>query len=224
MRRLFFILIESLLIIVASGGATLAFFGSWAYTPLRNYIGSHWAIGAIYLPLLILALLSLFGFFNIVIRGKGPGSFTWLTVFFSLPSILSFDSINVLSIFHVDFHLTTSLSFTEVFGIGVLIIVTYLTLNSMRILDQNRRDLQKREADAEDIDNIDNKSYISLLLVTIISLIAMDTVALLAFNLESLVKTKLITLQWDIAVLGLSCLVIIAAYIYWVGSRRKRNY
>ena len=93
----------------------------------------------------------------------------------------------------------------------------------MSIFKHSRKSLEKRGASTDDIENVNSQSHFMLLLVTGYAVVAATIIALLSRSLESLTFSYLIYVPWNVVLIGLGCVMILAIYIYWLGSRRNNN-
>jgi hypothetical protein len=215
--------IECILISVVSFCASAAFTSSNVYTLLQSPIALHYPKISPYLPEIIWLLIFLFGFQSIVLRNKGGGNFTWLAIIVSLPSLLSYDSINIFNIAGLDFKAVTKIGFIELFGLGIIIILSYIMLNYMSVLKQSRRNLIKREASAGDVDEVNSKGYFFLLLATGAAILTVASVTLISQGLKSLILPLFSRLSWNLVLVALGCIFILAVYLYWLGSKRHSD-
>jgi hypothetical protein len=215
-------LVELILIGIASLGGGLAFVSSSTYAWLYRLINSHFPSVSPYLPVFFWLFLFLIGILFIFIGNKGSGGFTWLLVIFSLPSILSFNSLDLLKIVGSKTNLTSTLPFAALLCLGVMIIVCYILLNYMTLMKQSRRSLVKRGASLEDVENINTQSHRWLFLMTLATVGVITLVVLLGQLLESALFPSLNKSGWIIIWIGLGCTLILAVYIYWLGSHRAR--
>jgi hypothetical protein len=79
--------------------------------------------------------------------------------------------------------------------------------------------LIKKVADPEDIENVSAKSHQILLLVLFCSIFLAACVILIAVNLKSWILPVFGQLPWNVVFIGIGCLLILAIYIYWLGTR-----
>ena len=200
-----------------------AFINSNAYTLLQSPIASHYPGINPYLPDIIWSVIFLFGVQSIILRSKGGGTFTWLVVIFSLPSLLSYNSINIFNIFGLTFKAITRINFYQLLGLGILIMLGYVLLSHMSVLKQSRRSLIKRHANLVDIEEVNSQGYLFILLATAAALITVALLALIARGIEVLIFPLLSRLSWNLVLLGLGCILVLAVYLYWLGSQRHSN-
>jgi len=213
--------IEWILISLLSLCGSFSFTNSNLYVWIQSSISSHIPEIIPYLPEIIWGILFLFGLQSIILRNKGGGSFTWLVIVVSLPSILSFDTINIFKVFGLDLKAMSKINFYGLLGIGVSIVIGYVLLNHLCLFKQNRLSLIKRRADPGDIDKVNTHSYLLLLISIAVTLFLGILVALVSHSLELLILPLLNRLSWNAALIGLGCILILAVFIYWLGSQRQ---
>jgi hypothetical protein len=217
--RTFYLFAEISLIGIMSLCGTFALTSSKIYQSLHELFYLYPV--APYVSLIIWVLLLILGILIIILRGKSSGVFTGLVIFISLPSMLSFNSIDLARLFHLESigaAFSTTLNFFETLIIGLVIIICYLSLNFMNILKKSRSSLIKQGATPSDIDSIYSKSHLVLLEVMGIVLIITVIIAAFAQGIELLLSS---VIQWNLVLLGLGCTLLIVVYIYWIVSRRK---
>jgi hypothetical protein len=93
----------------------------------------------------------------------------------------------------------------------------------MRELKLFRLSLVKKEADNTDIEQVSVKSHQLLLLALFCALVLAALITLLAANLESWLLPYFSRLPWNVELIGLLCLLILAIYIYWLGTRHSSS-
>ena len=212
---------EWALIAVIGLCGTLAFASSGAYSFLHNFLLSHYPEIGRYFIAIIWGFLALVGIFSISFRRKGGGRLTWFALIFAMPSILAFDKLNIPGLLGIKIELTTELAFWQVMALTVGILSAYLLLNFMRELKLFRLKLIKKEADSADIAMVSVNSHQILLLVLLCALVLTALISLLAVNLESWLLPNFSRLPWNVVLIGIGCLLILAAYIYWLGTHRS---
>jgi hypothetical protein len=211
-----------LLLIAAMGGiGAYAFLASGAYEAVNNYGTAHHLGFMSYLPLLIWLFIAGFGLLNIVIFNRGSGSFTWLVVIFSLPSLLAHNSVDWAGMAGLKLNLSTSLGFNAMLALGVLTMTGYVILNYLRFFKESEHSMIERQADQNDIENINGFSNSALLIAVSGALAATALVAFLARGLEKLALDAVKKMPWNTVLIGLFCFLLLAFYLYWLGARRK---
>jgi hypothetical protein len=212
----------AMLLIAAMGGiGAYAFMASSAYDAVRNYGAAHHLGFMPYLPLIIWLFITDFGVLNIVLFKRGSGSFTWLVVIFSLPSLLAHNTVDWAGMAGLKLNISTSLGFNLVLALGILTMTGYVILNYLRFFKESERSMITRQADRNDIESINGFSNLSLLLAVAGSLAATALVAFLARGLENLALNAVRKMPWNTVFIGLFCFLLLAFYLYWLGARRK---
>lgn len=213
-----------MVLIAALGGiGAYAFLASSAYDAVRNFSEAH-TIGFMpYLPLIIWSIITSFGILNIVFANRDSGSFIWLVVIFSLPSLLAHNTVEWQKIFGFNLKLTTSLSFNSMLALGVLIIAGYIILDYLRVFRQAGQKMTERQVTPADIENVNNFSSLSLFLAVLSAIAATALVTFLSYSLENLALGFMQRLPWNTVLIGMFCLLLIAFYLYWLFARRRNN-
>ena len=120
-----------------------------------------------------------------------------------------------------DFKLTTSLGFDSMLTFGVLTITGYVILDYLRLFKQSEHNMAARGVTPADIESVSGFSNLALFLAISGALIATALVGFLARGLESLALDYLRQLPWNVVLIGLFCLLLIAFYLYWLFARRR---
>jgi hypothetical protein len=216
-------IVEWVLIAVIGLCGTLAFSSSGAYSLLHRFLLTHYPDIGHYLIAIIWALLALMGLFSVSLQRKGGGFLTWLALILSSPSILAFNKLDIPRMLGLDFTISTSLSFWQVLILTVVILSAYLLLNFMRELKIFRLGLSKKGAESKDIENISIKSHQFLLAALLGALVLTVVLAWLAFGLETLLLPYFKHIAWNVVLIGTGCLLVLAAYIYWLGTHQSSS-
>jgi hypothetical protein len=213
-------LAEWILIGVMSLCGTLSFSHSNTCTWIQEHAIAHYPAISYWLPAIIWGVMFLLGI-CLVTLANGSGKYTWLVVLFALPSLLSFNSIDILNIIHLSLPATTTLTFIQTLVLSFTIIACYLLLNCMCIFKKERNNLKKRGAESVDIENTQYGSYIWLLALIGSTIISVTAIALLAEEFSSILSSRLAEMPWSIILAGFFCIIILAVYLYWLGLRRN---
>jgi len=209
------------LIAALSAAGSFAFASSGAFIAVRDYGQAHQLGYMPYLPLIIWCVMTTFGVLNIIVFNRGAGSFSCLVMIFCLPSLLGLNTVDWPGVFGADFKFTTSLGFAGMMIIGLLVISGYVVLNYIRDFKQSEQNMVNRGATPADIEDVSSFSYGSLITSIAIAIAATALVAFLGRGLESIILNYLRKLPWNIGFIGLSCFMLLAFYIYWLGARRR---
>jgi hypothetical protein len=211
-----------LLLIAAMGGiGAYAFLASSAYDAVTHYGAAHHLGFMPYLPIIIWLFITGFGVVNIVVFNRGSGSFTWLALIFSLPSLLAHNTVDWAGMAGLKLNLSTSLGFNSMLALGVLTMTGYVILNYLRFFKESEHSMIARQADQNDIESINGFSNLSLLIAVTGALAATALVAFLARGLENLAIEAVKNMPWNTVFIGLFCFLLLAFYLYWLGARRK---
>jgi len=90
----------------------------------------------------------------IILRRDSAGWFVTIITILCLPSIFSFNNIDLLHIFGGQSHVTTQLSLTQMISIGLLIMAAYFILDLINQLKINWLKLQTRQATETDLRSV----------------------------------------------------------------------
>jgi hypothetical protein len=193
------------------------------YVLVRNPIAAANPAVGHYLPLIIWAIVFLFGFQSVILRKKGGGGLLWFVLVISFPALWSFISLNYLKIFGVSLKYAPEMNLYLAIGLGILIMTCYSLLNSMSVLKQFRRSLIKRKANPDDIENVHMKSNVFLLIAGGASLVTAAVITLMSAGIGTLFSMIIPKVPMYSILVGLGCILILAVYLYWVGSRKYQE-
>jgi hypothetical protein len=216
-------LTEIMVIALVGAIGAYAFLASNAYEAVKSYGAVHHIGFMPYLPLLIWIFISGSGFLNIVMFNRGSGAFTWLAVIFSLPSLLAHNTMDWWGMVGLKLKLTTTLGFNSMLALGVLTITGYVILNYLRFFKESEHSMITRQADQNDIENINGFSNLSLLMAAAGAVAGTALIVFLARGLETLVLDAIRKMSWNTVFIGLFCFLLIAFYLYWLSARRREN-
>ena len=202
---------------------TLSFVSSGTYSFLSNYIISHYPEIGRYLIALIWVFLAAIGVFSVSFRRKGGGRFTWFALVFALPSILTFNKLDVPGLLGLKVEFTTKLEFWQALTLSIGILTSYLLLNFMREFKIFRLSLHKKMADPADIKNWLINSHRILLLTLLCALVLTAVISLTAVNLEARLMPFFSWLPWNIILIGVGCFLVLALYVYWLGTHHPSS-
>ena len=204
------------------GTATLA--SSKLFTSFQGFIRVRVPGIVPYTALIIGVVLFLIGMFLIMAKNRGRGFFAALVVLVALPSILSFDSLDLFRLLKLDSvraQFTTKLNSAEMTALGAGIITCYLLINFMSLLRKSRNDIAAQGADLSGTDSVYFKSHLGLLAITAIALTIAVLIMGLAWGIELVSHTAMAHWSGSLFVVGLGCVLLLITYVYWVVSRRK---
>ncbi len=212
---------ELALIAALSGIGVYALVNSNIFSVVREFGEAHHYVFIYYLPVILWGLVFAYGMLNSILQGKGYGGFIWFVVVLSMPSLLSFNTVNWPGIFGSEYNLSTSLDFSEMLVLGVLVITGYIILNYFILFRQTRHNMISREVNPVDMESVTVYSYLALSLAVIAALAATMVVAFLSRNFELLVLDYIRNIPWNVVFIGLLCILLLAFYLYWLGARRR---
>jgi hypothetical protein len=204
----------------------IALIGVMSLCGVIAFISAHLFTLESYVPLIIWGALFSFGVLLIVLASRGLGMFTWLVILLSLPSILSFDSLDLpkmLQLFELDQVFKTNLGFFEILALVIIIITGYVLLNFILTLNKSRTWLVKRGANSADADRVFSKSYLGLILLAGMAVIMSTLIVVLTKFIELYSTPVLKTDAPSILMVGIICIVLIVIYLYWLAASRKQS-
>jgi hypothetical protein len=213
---------EWILIGVMGLCSTLAFSHSNAYTWIQEQISARYPAVIFYLPAILWGLIFVLGICLVILAGSS-GKFTWIVVLFTAPSLLSFDSINILKIVGSSLPAATSLTFKQALTACIAILVCYVLLNSLCILKKARQNLRKRGAGEADIAGVSAGNHLWLFILVACAILVVIVIALLAEGFNHLILPHLADMPWNFILVGFFCIILLAAYLYWLGLRRNSS-
>jgi hypothetical protein len=200
--------------------AVLAFSHSNAGVWLQERIAGKYPEIGLMLPWILWLLLFIAGVLLVYLAGSS-GKYTWLVVVFTLPSLLGFDSINILKIIRLDLPVTTTLTFIQALIMGIAIMTCYILLNRFCFFRKERNSFKKRGAGREDIETAYTGNYFWLWALIGVSVLIVALVAFLSVGLSSLLLVPLSQIPWNVILAGIICILVLAFYLYWLGLRRN---
>jgi uncharacterized membrane protein YiaA len=215
---------EAMLIGIMSLCGTITLASSKLFTSFQQSIKLHVPGVVSHITLIVGVVLFIIGVFLIMVKNRGRGFFAVLVMLLSFPSILSFDSLDLLKLFKLDSigaKFTTSLNSVEMTVLAVIIITCYLLINFTSLLRKSRNDLSKQGADIARTGEVYLKSHLVLLQMTAIALTIAAFIMVFALGIESISHVAVARLQWGLFFVGLGCVLLIIGSIYWITSRRK---
>jgi uncharacterized membrane protein YiaA len=215
---------EGALIAIMSLCGTAALASSQLYTSFQGFIRVRVPGIVPYTALIIGAVLFIIGVFLIMVKNRGRGFFAALVVLVSVPSILSFDSLDLFRLLKIDSvraQFTTKFNTAEMTALGAVIIICYLLINFMSLLRKSRNDLAAQGADLSGTDRVYFKSHFGLLAITAIALTIAVLITGLAWGIELAARSAMAHWSGSLFVVGLGCVLLITSSIYWIVSRRK---
>jgi hypothetical protein len=113
------------------------------------------------------------------------------------------------------------LTFLQTLALVMVLIVCYIFLNCLHIFKQTRHSQNTRGAEKKDIETIYSRSFIWLITGVAAVIFIAAVVALIASGLSALIKSRLADTPWNLVLAGLSCIIILAGYLYWLGIRKN---
>jgi hypothetical protein len=215
---------EAVLIGIMSLCGTIAFTSSQIFVSFQDFAMLRFPVIVRFTPIIIGTVLFTIGVLLIMIKNKGGSFFAGLVVVFSLPSILSFDSLDLLRFFKLDLirtQFTSNLNSNEIMAIGMVIITCYILIDFMSLLRKSRNNLSGQGADKSGTDVVYSRSHLVLLQIVVIAVIIAMLIMVFARGIELLALSSMTRLPWNLFFVGLGCITLIAVYIYWMVSRRK---
>lgn len=215
--------IELALIAALAGIGANSFSASGVYQAARDYGQTHNIAILPHLPVIIWGLLTLIGLLNIVLANRGSGFFTCLVMIFSLPSLLAHNTVDWAGILGWEIKLTTGLGFSTTLSLGALTITGYIILSFLRQFKQTTHSMTERRFNPADIESVSSFSHLSLGIAVLSAIGATALVGFLARMLEQAALNYIRQLPWNTVFIGLACLLIIAFYIYWLFSQRRKK-
>jgi hypothetical protein len=213
-------LVEWIVIALLALAGVLALTNASAYSWIHDPVADRVPALAPFLPVLIWALVFLFGVQSIIWRSKGGGTFTLLVGLISLPALMNFNSIDWLKFIGIQSHVTDGLGFFPCLVLGLLVMTGYLLLNLIGNLKQSRNSLQRRGADRADIQEFDIHGHFTTFLGIGVSLVAAMVIYGLSRGVEALSGGYISSVPWYILLIGFGCVIILAVYLYWLGMRK----
>ncbi|MBN1188623.1 MAG: hypothetical protein JXA46_02625 [Dehalococcoidales bacterium] len=212
--------IEWALVILMSLCCVLGFSHSIAGAGLQGWIADKYPEIGLMLFWIIWLLLFIAGILLAIFAGRN-GAFGWLAAVFILPSLLAFDSINILKVVHLDFGITTTLTFVQALIIGITVMTCHILLNLLNILKKERHVYEERGAGMKDIERAFSGNHIWLWALVTFSILIVSSIILLSAGLSTVLLGPVSGLPWNFVLPGIICILVLAIFLYWLGLRHN---
>jgi hypothetical protein len=208
-------LIQIIVITLMSLGASMAFAESGFGESLQKWAKMvSTPVGASF-TLIIWGFLFVIGLYTIVIRAKNAGFFAVLAILFSLPTLLTYNQINLLSFVSSDFSFDTFITFNMALVLGMVLIIGYIVLNLTQLVWHDQMNLKKRGTSQQDILFVSTRIHL-FLTISIASTILIVTLLVTLSKVGSTLISDTIK-PWIIAVISLVPTLGLTIYLFWVG-------
>jgi hypothetical protein len=178
-----------------------------------------------YFALIIWGVLFVIGVLMVALAGKKLGIFTWLVILFSSPATLSFNSLDLprlIKLGVINQVFKSDLSFSQILILGIIIITCYLLLYFILTINKTRVSLKKRGANSNETDKVFEKSYLVLLFFAGIAIFIAMLILAFTKGIELISTPMIKSISPSILLVGMICTILIALYLYWLVSSRKR--
>jgi hypothetical protein len=205
-------------VMVLSLCGTLSLLNSGLYASLEK--GLHNWLGS-YLAWLILGLMLALGGFLVLFKNKGGGILAVIAAVLSLPSILSFNSLDLLKIVNGTSHITTHLTFTQVMATGCLIISSYFLLDLTRQVKANESRFKARGASAPDLAAVSLHQLLISIILAGSALLASLIMLAISRGFEALFSKTVLPVSWWIVPAALFCIFVLGIYLFWIATRKN---
>jgi hypothetical protein len=218
-HRIFIYATEVVCVVILALCAVTAFSNSALYAGFVKLFSK--SVPAVYLSLLIFLVIMACGVFFIVLRSKGSGILTTIVTILCLPSIFSFNNIDLFKIFGSAASVTTKLTLVQMISIGSLIISVYFLLDLMHQLKLNTQRFKESEAQASDIQDVLKHQHLLAIILVGAALLFSLIITLAARGFEYLLTRNAWSWSWWIIPMALFCIAVLAVYLYWITTRKN---
>jgi hypothetical protein len=217
--RIFIIIVEFLCVAILSLSGVVSFSNSGIYGGFENALARF--IPSTYLSLLILLVLFALGVFFIIVKNKGGGGLAVAVIILCLPSIVSFNNIDLLKIFGGSAQFTTKMTFLQTISIGSLIITAYFLLDLINQLKLNLARLSEQQAPPSDLRQVIQHQHLVSIILAGAALLISLLVTAVARGFEYFISRNAFILSWWIVPVALFCIFVLGIYLYWVTTRKS---
>jgi len=217
--RVFIIIVEFFCVAILSLCGIVSFSNSGIYAGFEKAVAG--IMPSAYLSLVIFLVVFALGIFFIIVRNKGGGALTIAVVILSLPSIFSYNNIDLLKIFGASAHITTTITFFQILSIGSLIITAYFLLDLINHLKLNILQLEAQQASASDLKSVLLHQHLTAIILTGGALLVSLIITAVARGFEYFISKNSFILAWWIVPVTLVCILALGIYLYWVTTRKN---
>jgi hypothetical protein len=217
--RLIIAIMEFFCILIITLCGIVAFSNSSVYSSITNITAK--VVPSALLPAILFVILMVFGILFVMLKNKGVGILAIAALVLALPSILSYNNIDLLKLFNSSARITTQISFFQMLSIGSLVITVYFLLDLIVQLKINLSRFMTREASPADVQNILHYQYLVLLIFTAGALLISLLITAVARGFEALISKEPFILSWWIIPVALFCIFVLAIYLYWITTRKN---
>jgi hypothetical protein len=167
-------------------------------------------------------LLLSFGIIQVGLRRKGAGALFVVSLVISLPSLLAFDSIDLLKLFGGKLTITTHLSFTVIVILELILFLGYLLLDALTTIKESKHNLEKRGALKEELIQVHKLSHNYLFLIAGITLSLAVILVAISAAIEDVIAANVFSFNWYLVIIGMICILALSAYLYWLGTGKSK--
>jgi hypothetical protein len=217
--RVFIIIVEFFCVAIMSLCGIVSFSNSGIYAGFEKGVAG--IMPSHYLSLVIFVVVFALGIFFILVRNKGAGILTIAVVILSLPSIFSYNNIDLLKIFGASAHFTTTTTYLQTLSIGSLIITSYFLLDLINHLKLHNVQLEARQASASDLKSVLLHQHLAAIILTGGALLVSLVITAVARGFQYLISKNSFTLSWWIVPVTLVCILVLGVYLHWVTTRKN---
>jgi hypothetical protein len=217
--RILIAVVEFFCVAILSLCGIVAFSNSGLYTGFAKSMARF--VPSAYLSFVLFLILLAFGLFYILIRNRGAGILTVAVIILSLPSIFSYNNIDLLRIFGGSGHITTRISLFQMMSIGFLIIAIYFLLDLINKLKTNSRRSRAQQTPSADFQSVSQHQFLISAIFTGGALLFCLVITAAARGFEYFISKNTLALSWWIVPVALFCILVLGIYLRWVTTRKN---
>jgi hypothetical protein len=218
-NRFFILLTELFCLVILDLCGVVAFSNSGIYGSLAKELSK--IIPSIYLSSFIFLVLLALGVFFVIFRNKGSAGLVVIVGLLCLPSIFSYNNLDLFKIFGASTHITTRLTLLQMISIGSLVVCAYFLLDLLQQLKLTVLRFKDNQAPPADIQDVLSHQHLLAIILTGAALLFSLIITAVARGFEYLLSLTTWPLSWWIVPVALFCITVLGIYLYWVTTRQN---
>ncbi len=219
--RIFIAITELVCLTITSLCGMAAFTNSNLYSGINNYLIRMIPSICDHFHLIIFLSLLLPGIVLIIWKNKSPGPLTIAALVLSLPSLLSFNQIDLFKIFRSGALIASEFSLFQMLSSGLLIITAYFLLDLLNQLKLGKLQNKIHQPPSSDIQFVLNHQHIMIIIFTGSALLIGLIISGVARSLEYLISKGTPVFEWWIMPAVLAVIFLLGIYLYWITTRKN---
>lgn len=178
---------------------------------------------------LIFLGLTVFGGITIFFTKISPLLFSIPTLVMSLGMILKYNMLDLGTIRYQGFQargdiytdLIPELNFPAALGLGLFLILGYLALSHLHSIQKDYQAMASGEAEINEVEEVTHRNITIVWIILATSVVVAVVVAFLLRAVQPAITEYLRDYPWSVMVLGLAAVLLIAGFLYWLGTKNS---